>query len=88
MGLLSSLHTMRRTQPSKGGMLLRELKDLLAPPRKHLEFSFWHLRGKDLVEHTDGGRYSITPAGVDLLQDSDDAILRPSLRMIEDGQTD
>ncbi len=86
VGILSALYTMRRTQPSKGGMLVRELESLLGCPSEHLEFSFWYLQGKGLVERTDGGRYTITPAGVDLLEESDEAIIRPPLRLIEDGQ--
>ena len=86
VGILSALYAMRRTQPTKGGMLVRELESLLACPSEHLEFSFWYLQGKGLVERTDGGRYTITPAGVDLLEESDEAIIRPPLRLIEDGQ--
>ena len=67
VGILSALYAMRRTQPTKGGMLVRELESLLGCPSEHLEFSFWYLQGKGLVERTDGGRYTITPAGVDLL---------------------
>ena len=40
VGILSVLYTMRRTQPSKGGMLVRELESLLGCPSEHLEFSF------------------------------------------------
>ena len=85
-GILSALYTMRRTQLEKPGMLLRELENLLGCPREHLEFSMWYLRGKGLLESTDGGRYTITPAGVDATEESEENIIRPPLRLIEDGK--
>ena len=85
LGILSALYSLRQTQPAKPGMLLRELENLLGCPREHLEFSFWYLQGTGLVDGSDGGRYIITPAGVDAIEESGQDFVRPSLGLIAQG---
>ena len=85
LGILSALYTLRRTQPAKPGMLMREFENLLGCPREHLEFSFWYLQAKGLVDGSDGGRYIITPAGVDATEESGQDVVRPQLRLIKEG---
>ena len=85
LGILSALYTLRRTQPEKPGMLVREVESLLGCPREHLEFSFWYLQAKGHVNGSDGGRYIITPTGVDAIEESGQDLARPSLRLLEGG---
>ena len=70
MGVLSALYTSRQRQPEKPEMSYREMESLLGIPREHLDFSFWYLRGKGLIERTDSGRVLITPEGVDAVEES------------------
>lgn len=70
MGVLSALYTSRQRQPEKPEMSHREMESLLGIPREHLEFGFWYLRGRGLVERSDNGRLRITPDGVDAVEES------------------
>ncbi|MBI1353517.1 MAG: DnaJ domain-containing protein [Acidobacteria bacterium] len=64
-GILSALYAKKRTDPEGQGMMLREIEDLLGCPREHLQFPFWYLRRKGLIEGPQNGRYEITLDGVD-----------------------
>ena len=70
-GILSVLYTKRLEQPSKPGLALRDLEDLLGCPREHLDFSLWYLRSKGLITSSDNARYEITADGVDSFQDAE-----------------
>ncbi len=64
-GVLSLLYAKRLKETHKPGMDLREMENLLACAREHLEFSLWYLREKRLIQVSDNGQYSITALGVD-----------------------
>ena len=70
-GVLSLLYTKRLQETHNPGMNLREMGDLLACAREHLEFSLWYLRGKGLIQVGDNGYYSITALGVDTCNETE-----------------
>jgi hypothetical protein len=64
-GILSLLYTKRLNDPQQPSMNLREMEDLLACPKEHLEFSLWYLKERGMVLKGDSASYSITVSGVD-----------------------
>jgi hypothetical protein len=64
-GILSALYAKKKKEPDGQGMMLREIEDLLACPREHMQFPLWYLRRKGLVLGPDNGRYEISIEGVD-----------------------
>lgn len=66
-GVLSLLYNKRRRDPERPSIAMFEIEGLLGIPREHLEFSFWFLREKGLLQRTDGGGCTITAAGVEYL---------------------
>ena len=70
-GVLSLLYTKRLREAHKPGMNLREMENLLACAREHLEFSLWYLREKGLIQAGDNGRYWITALGVDTCNETE-----------------
>ena len=88
MGVLSALYTMRQREPDKPEMALREMESLLGCPREHLEFSFWYLRGKGLIERSDNAKTRITPDGVDELERSAEQGVPRIPKLIEGPQSD
>lgn len=82
-GILAALYAMRKKQPERPGMNLREIEELLGCPREHLEFSMWYLKGKSLVQSTDNGRFEITPEGVDAMEQAGPAAVQPIRPLLE-----
>ena len=70
-GVLSLLYAKRLQETYKPGMNLREMENLLACAREHLEFSLWYLREKGLIQVGDNGQYSITALGVDTCNETE-----------------
>ena len=70
-GVLSLLYAKRLQETYKPGMNLREMENLLACAREHLEFSLWYLREKGLIQVGDNGLYSITALGVDTCNETE-----------------
>jgi len=70
-GVLSLLYAKRLQETHKPGMNLREMENLLACAREHLEFSLWYLREKGLIQAGDNGLFWITALGVDNCNDTD-----------------
>lgn len=81
-GVLLALYRLRRSQPDKAAMSIRELEKLLDCPREHLEFTIWYLRGKGYVERGDNSSLSITPEGVDVANESGELTSRGTPRLI------
>jgi curved DNA-binding protein CbpA len=91
--LLSLLYVQRRrdvTRPTLGNV---ELERVLSCPQGTLDFHFWYLKEKGLVEHTDRG-FAITALGIDQAEASRTRLPRERLlaeRATEgggDAQTD
>lgn len=80
-GVLSLLYTKRIEEPRQPGIMLRDLEELLGCPREHLEFTLWYLKQKGHIAGPDNGRYTITAAGVDLVEEkgSSDETRQPLL---------
>jgi hypothetical protein len=68
-GVLMALYARRRKAPESPGMMVREIEDLLGVPREHLEFAFWYLRRRALVEGPQNGRYELAVEGVDAAEE-------------------
>ena len=75
-GVLSLLYAKRLQETHKPGMNLREMENLLACAREHLEFSLWYLREKGLIQVGDNGQYWITAPGVDTCNEKEAAPTR------------
>jgi DNA-binding IclR family transcriptional regulator len=58
--------------PDNPSLTLKELEDLLAVPREHLEFTLWFLKESQYIQRTDNGRHSITIKGVELAEEMND----------------
>ena len=88
MGILSALFRVRSTSIDSPTMSNRELERLLVCPREHLEFGIWYLRGKGYIERADNGRVSITPDGVDKLEESAEITPQGTLKLLSGGVSD
>jgi curved DNA-binding protein len=69
-GVLSLLYNKRRRDPEHPSIPMFEIEGLLGIPREHLEFTFWFLREKGLINRTDGGGCTINAAGVEYLDNN------------------
>lgn len=61
--ILGVLYRKRMTHASQPGMNVREMEDLLAIPKEHLEFSLWYLKERGDIKPGDNGRFFITVHG-------------------------
>lgn len=75
-GILSLLYAKRLQKTGKPGVNLRDMENLLACAREHLEFSMWYLREKGLIQMGDNGQYWITALGVDTCNETEDSPTR------------
>jgi curved DNA-binding protein len=64
-GILALLYAQTLDNPEHAEMNIQVLEELLGCPREHLQAALWYLKGKNLIQRSDGGRYSITIAGFD-----------------------
>ena len=76
--LLSLLYTQRRRDVRDPAMGNYELEKLLSCPPEYLDFHFWFLKEKGLVERTDRG-YAITALGVEEAQAANSLFTRDRL---------
>ena len=88
MGILAALFRARSTNNDSPSMSNRELERLLVCPREHLEFGIWYLRGKRYIERADNGRVSITPEGVDAIEESAEITPQGTLKLLVGGVSD
>ena len=63
--LLHYLYTVRRNRPHNPGLSLTTLTELLGCSVDVMQFTLWYLRGKKLIDTTNGGDVTITVFGVD-----------------------
>ncbi len=82
MGILSALFRVRSANNDSPRMSNRELERLLGCPREHLQFGIWYLRGKRYIERADNGSVSITPEGVDILEESAEITPQGTLKLL------
>jgi tetratricopeptide (TPR) repeat protein len=66
--ILSILYIERRQDPSKAGVGVWRLEQLMGWPEKILEFHIWYLKEKQWIERTDTGGFAITASGVDEIE--------------------
>ncbi|MBI5505619.1 MAG: J domain-containing protein [Deltaproteobacteria bacterium] len=66
-GILGVLYTKRRNDPTWPAVTRGEMESLLGVPREHLDFSFWYLKERGLINRGDDGSCSITADGVEYL---------------------
>ena len=67
-GILALLYAQRVSNPHQPGIGIRELEDLLACPREHLEFSLWFLKERKYVTRSDNNLHAITCEGVEAVE--------------------
>ena len=66
--ILSVLYIERRQDPSKAGVGVWRLEQLMGWPEKILEFQTWYLKEKQWIKITDTGGFAITALGVDEIE--------------------
>ena len=76
--LLYCLYTVRRNRPNNPGLSLTTLAELLDCSIDLMQFTLWYLRGKKLIESTNGGDVAITVLGVDNIEASGNHEDRPN----------
>jgi hypothetical protein len=69
--LLSVLYDERKKDPSNPGVGTWQLEKLLGWPETVLAFHIWYLLGKTWIERLETGMLSITPDGVDIVEEKD-----------------
>jgi curved DNA-binding protein CbpA len=62
-GVLGALYRKRQHAPTRPGMNLRELEDVLGIPKEHLEFAMWFLKEKGDLKSGDNGMFILTIQG-------------------------
>ena len=68
LGVLALLYHRRRSSPEIPGISVLDLENRMAFPREFFTFTLWYLRSKNLIEMTDSSDYTLTPTGVDYLE--------------------
>jgi len=76
-GILSLLYIQRVYGGEQPSLTIKEMEELLACPREHLDFSLWYLRENQLIQRGDNGRYLITAKGVDAAEVAGDVTMQP-----------
>jgi len=82
-GILGLLHSMTLQDPEKAGVSIRTFEELLGVPREHLESALWYLRGKGYIQRADNGRYAITVAGFDKIEEQGEVERPKDLALLE-----
>jgi curved DNA-binding protein CbpA len=67
-GILALLYAQRIRDPHQPGFTIRDLEDMLACPREHLEFSLWFLKERKYISRSDNNRHAITYEGVEAVE--------------------
>ena len=69
--LLSVLYDERKNDPSNPGVGTWQLEKVLGWPETVLAFHIWYLLGKKWIERLENGMLSITPEGVDVVEEKE-----------------
>lgn len=85
-GILSILYRKRMVDPERPALPVREMEELLACPREHLQFSLWYLKETRQIHRTDQGKYTITVDGVEAAE-SGAGMPPESIRLLPSGET-
>ena len=75
-GILGLLYAQRVSNPHQPGVTIRELEDILACPREHLEFSLWFLKERKYITRSDNNRHAITCEGVEAAEHDELTVIR------------
>lgn len=67
-GILALLYAQRIRDPHQPGIAIRDLEEMLACPREHLEFSLWFLKERKYITRSDNNRHAITCEGVEAVE--------------------
>ncbi len=62
-GILELLYAKALHDPERADMTIHEFERLLGCPREHLDAALWYLKGKNYIQRSDNGRYTITIQG-------------------------
>jgi hypothetical protein len=85
-GVLSLLYISRRRDPTRSGMGIVQLEQMLGCPAKHLEFHVWYLREKGWIDRLENGLFAITANGIDRVMEQKNLSLRRD-RLISEQST-
>jgi curved DNA-binding protein len=66
--VLEVLYTRRRTEPSRAGISIWDLEQLIGRAREQLEFTIWYLTAKKYITRSDSAEMVITAEGVEFLE--------------------
>jgi len=86
LGILQLLHANMIGDPERAGMTVFEFEELLGCPREHLQGALWYLRGKGYVKRGDNGRFEITVAGFDEVENDSESLHRLNQKLIGAGR--
>lgn len=81
--ILEALYAKALHNPESATMSSPELESLLGCPREHLEAALWYLRAKGCLKRADNGRFSITVAGFDAVEEVPDTSESRNLKMLK-----
>lgn len=76
-GVLDLLYSKRLSDPERPSLSMREMEDLLACAREHLEFTLWFLREKKWVLRNDNNHFEITILGVEAAEEQETSTHAP-----------
>lgn len=83
--ILEALYAKSLLDPERASMSSIDFETLLGCPREHLEAALWYLRAKSYLKRADNGRYSITVAGFDFVEELPSSEGHDRLKMLEGG---
>jgi hypothetical protein len=84
-GILELLYAKTAQDPERASMSVFEFEQILGCPREHLEFAFWHLKGKGYVKRGDNGRFTLTVPGSEEVEKSAELCEHRNHKLLETG---
>lgn len=84
-GILQLLYAKTLHDAERASMGLFEFEELLGCPREHLESALWYLKGKGYVRRGDNGRFEITVAGFDEVENNPQPDQKHGQTLLESG---
>ncbi|HEV2198336.1 MAG TPA: DnaJ domain-containing protein [Bryobacteraceae bacterium] len=84
-GILHLLYAKTLHDPERASMGLFEFEELLGCPREHLQTALWYLRGKGYLRRADNGRFEITVAGFDEVENNPQPEDKHGQTLLESG---
>jgi len=84
-GILELLYAKTLHDSERASMSVFEFEELLGCPREHLEAALWYLKGKGYVRRGDNGRFEITVAGFDEVENNPQPAQKSDQILLEAG---